>query len=52
MDMIASDESPSEVSNRIKEILFSKSAEKINEVRPHVFASSFDGQEYEEEGEE
>lgn len=41
MDMILSDESPSEVSDKIKELLFAKSAEKINAVRPEVAASLF-----------
>ena len=41
MDMILTDESPSEVSDKIKEILFSKSAENINAVRPEVAASLF-----------
>lgn len=41
MDMILSDESPAEVSDKIKELLFAKSAEKINAVRPEVAASLF-----------
>ena len=41
MDMILADESPSEVSDRIKEILFAKSAENINAVRPEVAANLF-----------
>ena len=41
MDMILADESPSEVSDKIKEILFAKSAENINAVRPEVSASLF-----------
>ena len=41
MDMILTDESPAEVSDKIKEILFSKSAENINAVRPEVAASLF-----------
>jgi hypothetical protein len=52
MDMILADESPAEVSDKIKEILFAKSAEKINVVRPEVAASLFgeieDNQEYED----
>ena len=52
MDMILADESPAEVSDKIKEILFSKSAEKINAVRPEVATSLFgvieDTQEYED----
>jgi hypothetical protein len=41
MDMIAADESPSEISDKIKEILFSKSAEKIDQVRPVVASNLF-----------
>lgn len=52
MDMILADESPSEISDKIKEILFAKSAENINAVRPEVAASLFDeiedNQEYED----
>jgi hypothetical protein len=41
IDLIATDSSPSEVSNKIKEILFSKSAEKIESTRPLVASSLF-----------
>ncbi len=41
MDMIASDESPSQISDKIKELLFAKSAEKIDSYRPQVAASLF-----------
>ena len=41
MDIILTDESPSEISDKIKEIRFAKSAEKINAVRPEVAASLF-----------
>jgi hypothetical protein len=41
LDMIAADESPSQVSDKIKELLFAKSAEKIEGVRPEVAASMF-----------
>ena len=41
MDMILSDESPSQISDRIKDILFAKSAEKIDSFRPSVAASLF-----------
>lgn len=41
MDMIASDESPSQISDKIKDILYSKSAEKIDQFRPEVAASLF-----------
>jgi len=42
LDMIISDESPSQVSDKIKEILFSKSSEKIDAFRPEVSASMFE----------
>ena len=41
MDMIAADESPSQISDKIKDILFSKSAEKIEALRPSVAGSVF-----------
>jgi hypothetical protein len=41
MDLMASDRSPLQVSDKIKEILYAKSAEKINNYRPHVYNSVF-----------
>lgn len=41
MDMLASDESPSQISDKIKELLFTKSAERIEAQRPEVAASLF-----------
>jgi len=41
MDMIVSDESPSQISDKIKELLFAKSAEKIDATRPEVAMSMF-----------
>ena len=49
LDMIVSDESPSQISDKIKDILFSKSAEKIDALRPEVSASMFNGNEVEEQ---
>lgn len=49
LDMIASDESPSQISDKIKELLFTKSAEKIDEFRPVVANSMFNGETEEEE---
>ena len=45
MDLLVSDESPSQVSDKIKDILYSKSAEKITSVRPEVASSLFDDEE-------
>ena len=42
MNMIVTDESPSQISDKIKDILFAKSAEKIDQLRPAVAASLFD----------
>jgi hypothetical protein len=53
LDMIIADESPSQVSDKIKELLFTKSAEKIDAFRPMVAANVFGMNDEEEiEGEE
>jgi hypothetical protein len=49
MDMIVSDESPSQISDKIKDILFAKTAEKIDAFRPVVAASLFGEDEVETE---
>ena len=49
MDMIASDESPSQISDKIKDILFSKSAEKIDSFKPDVATQMFNSFEVEDE---
>ena len=36
MDMIVADESPSQVTDKIKEILFAKSAERIDMIKPVI----------------
>ncbi len=41
MDMIIADESPSNISDRIKDMLFAKSAEKIDAFKPEVANSTF-----------
>ena len=52
MDMITKDESPSQISDRIKDMLFSKSAERIDAFRPDVANSLFGDQEVEIEVED
>jgi hypothetical protein len=52
LDMIIADESPSNVSDKIKELLFAKSAEKIDGLRPLVAADVFGIGEEEVEEEE
>tara|TARA_B100000959_G_C14954793_1_gene613233 strand:- start:1112 stop:1309 length:198 start_codon:yes stop_codon:yes gene_type:complete len=51
MDMMASDESPSGISDRIKDILFTKSADNIDNIKPSVSSSMFGQEEPEEEPE-
>jgi hypothetical protein len=48
LDMIITDESPSQISDKIKDILFTKSAEKIEALRPSVGSSLFGDQSEEE----
>ena len=49
MDMITKDESPSQISDRIKDMLFSNSAERIDAFKPEVANSLFGDQEVEDE---
>jgi hypothetical protein len=49
MDMIAADESPSQISDKIKELLFTKASEKIDGFRPTVANSMFSQEGQEEE---
>ena len=42
IDLIATDSNASDVSDKIKDILFSKSAERIENIRSTVGASMFD----------
>ncbi len=41
MDMMVADASASDISDKIKEILYTKSAEKVDAVRPAVGAGLF-----------
>ena len=41
MDMIIADKSPSQISDRIKDMLFAKSAERVDNYRPEVAKNSF-----------
>jgi hypothetical protein len=57
MDMIITDESPSQISDKIKDLLFAKSTERLDIFRPMVASSIFDEEgneddtEYEEDEE-
>lgn len=47
MNLIVADESPSQISDGIKDILFAKSADKIETIKPDVASKmfSFDAEE-------
>jgi hypothetical protein len=44
IDLIATDSAPSEVSDKIKDLLFSKASEKIEGAKPYVASSLFGGE--------
>jgi len=51
VDMIVSDDSPSQIADRIKDILFVKSAGRVEDAKPYVASSLFgeeDSETYEE----
>ena len=45
MDMIIADESPATISDRIKDMLFAKSADRVDNFRPNVAADAFGSEE-------
>ena len=47
IDLIATDSAASEVTDKLKDILFTKSAERIESQRPNISASMFDEPEVE-----
>ena len=49
MDMIATDESASQITDKIKDLLYAKASEKIELARPEVANSLFGDQEVEYE---
>jgi hypothetical protein len=52
IDLIATDSSASSVSDKIKELLYNKAAEKIEDLRPAVADTMFGGSEEESSQEE
>ena len=44
VNLIGADESASDISDKIKDVLYAKAAEKIDAIRPTVGASMFDDQ--------
>ncbi len=51
IDLIATDSAASEVTDKLKDVLFAKSAERIEAQRPNISASMFDEPEHEVEEE-
>ena len=51
LDMIVADESPSQISDAIKDLLFAKTAEKVDAFRPTVAGSVLGSTEVESETE-
>ena len=49
VDLIATDASPSDVSDKIKDALMAKAAARIDALKPHVATSVFDAEVPEEE---
>lgn len=44
MDMIVTDESPSQISDKIKDLLFAKASERVDSFKPHIADSLFGGE--------
>ena len=51
LDMMIADESPSQISDAIKDVLYAKSAERVDAFRPMVANASFGGESIEVEDE-
>ena len=52
IDLMVADSSPSDVSDKIKDVLFAKSSEKIDGIKSNVAVSMFDNTEVEPEVEQ
>lgn len=52
IDLIATDSTPSKISDAIKDILYAKAADKINDIRPYVGTTMFDNEGNEEYSED
>jgi len=49
MDLLVKDESPTQISDTIKDILYARTAEKISDSTPKIMNSVFDGEEVQPE---
>ena len=52
IDLIATDSSPSDISDKIKDLLFAKTSERIEGAKLYVASSIFGGEDGEEDDEE
>jgi hypothetical protein len=52
IDLIATDSAPSDVSDKIKDLLFAKASERIGGAKPYVASSLFGGENGEEHTED
>ena len=52
IDLIATDSSASDISARIKEVLFTKASERIEGLRPQVATTMFDGEDEDNTGDQ
>jgi len=52
MDMIVTDESPSQISDKIKDLLFAKASERVDSFKPVAANSLFGDTESEEDTED
>jgi hypothetical protein len=52
IDLIATDAKPSEITDQIKDLLYTKSSEKIDAIKPNVAATIFAEPEVEAEPEQ
>ena len=51
MDLLVADESPTQISDKIKDTLYAKASERIDAIRPTVGASMFSDDQSSEEQE-
>ena len=49
LDLIASDQNSSDISDAIKDVLYAKSSEKIDSLKPSISSNMFDEPETEDE---
>jgi hypothetical protein len=48
IDMIATDSAASQITDKIKDLLFAKAAERIDDAKPYVASSMFGGEDVED----